>query len=358
MKKIVILAISILLLFLFTSCAKETFSGNESTTDTAYNLRFSELQGKKVHTMKFSEDDKVQVVIDKIKGSLNLSIEDENGNNIYKGSKIDSSSFVLGIPKSGTYTIEIKGNKAVGSIDIEILDTESQKKVSIMEKLKDLDASTPFNLEKSCHNIFKGSIGSNDVIMDLWVSESSKDVIFSIYSNGKEEKYTGTFLNDNIIGFDSENIRFAFAKNITDGLEGIYSSNGVKYDKAYFTLIHSNYTFDKEHFYFFGENADVENFANKILNLVEKKDIEGLSKLISYPISLNIEEGATIQDRYAFVELGASTIFTENLASAIENSPKKYFFSNSQGIMVGLPEFNIWFTQMPNGDFKIIGINM
>lgn len=358
MKKIVILSISILFLLMFTSCSKKTFSGNESSTDEAYNLRFSELHGEKIHTMKFSEGDKVQVVIDKIKGSLNLSIEDENGNNIYKGSDIDSSSFLLGIPKSGVYTVEIKGKKAVGSIDIEILDTESQKKVSIMEKIKDLDTSTSFNFGKSCHNVFTGSIGSSNALIDLWISESSKDVIFSIYSNGKEEKYTGTFLSDDIVGFDSENIRFAFVKNITDGLNGVYSSNGVNYEKVYFTLIHSNYTFDKEHVYSFGENNDVEDFANKILNLVKKKDIEELSKLISYPISLNIEEGVTIKDKDAFVQLGSSAIFTDNLVYAIENSTKKYFFSNSQGIMVGLPEFNIWFTQMSNGDFKIIAINM
>lgn len=358
MKKHIILLISILFLLLFTSCSKKTFIGNELTTSASYNLRFSELQGEKKHTMNFSEGDKVQVVIDKIKGSLTLSIEDETGNNIYKGSKIESSSFVLGIPKSGTYTIEIKGKKAIGSIDIEILDTESQNKVSIIEKLKELDGSTPFNVGKSCHNIFMGYIGSTPTIMDVWVAETSKDVIFSLYSNGKEERYVGTFLGNTIVGFDSENVRFAFAKNITDGLDGVYSSDGIKYENVSFTLSHSNYTFDKEHVYSYGENTDVESFANKILDLVNKKDIEELSKLIDYPISLNFNDGTIIKDKNAFMELDPSIIFTDNLLTSIENSTKKYFFSNSQGIMIGLPEFNIWFTQMPNGDFKIISINM
>lgn len=358
MKKIITLTISILFLIFFTSCGKDSFSGNESATDTAYNLRFSELQGKKVHTMRFSEDDKVQVVIDNMKGSLNLSIEDEKGNNIYKGSNVDSSSFVLGIPKSGEYTIEIKGKKAVGTIDIEIMNTESQNKVSIMEKIKDLDASTAFEINKSCHNIFIGSIGSTPAIMDVWMSETSKDVIFSIYSNGKEENYIGTFLSDNIVGFDSENTRFAFVKNTSDGLNGIYSSNGIIYENSSFNLSHSNYTFDKDHVYTYGENADVESFANKILDIVKKKDMEEMSKIINYPITLNVGTPTTIKDKDAFLALDPSLIFTDELISAMEKAPKKFYFSNYQGVMVGLPECNIWFIKPSNDSFKVIAINM
>lgn len=104
-------------IIIMAGCGKESnFSGSKTGNDRQFLVDFSILNTTVENNMPLTEGDKVQVVIDIKKGSVDVVIKNENGTTAYQGNDAENSKFTIEIQESGTYTFSVTGKKAKGSV--------------------------------------------------------------------------------------------------------------------------------------------------------------------------------------------------------------------------------------------------
>ena len=102
----------------------------------------------------------------------------------------------------------------------------------------------------------------------------------------------------------------------------------------------------------------VERFAREARRYILGGDFEGLSDIISFPITV---DGTVYQDREAFLKAGFVENPNQDFLEELRNETCENLFANYQGIMMG--NGLVWFAELSNTDnssaegLKITGIN-
>lgn len=103
------------------------------------------------------------------------------------------------------------------------------------------------------------------------------------------------------------------------------------------------------------EAGDAKAFAEKIQAAVAAKDIEALADLTAFPVYVGIVGG--VEDREAFIALGADTVFTTGLMESVEGADVSNLSPSMAGFSISKEgKENIIFGVV-EGRLAISGIN-
>jgi len=98
-------------------CTKDIeFDGSFTGNETQFILDFEVLNVTKTHTLVLDSSDIVDVVIEKDKGTLDISVTDTEGHSIYTGDDASSGQFALEITRSDSYEFKVTGTRAKGKV--------------------------------------------------------------------------------------------------------------------------------------------------------------------------------------------------------------------------------------------------
>lgn len=352
MRTALLLAVVLALTACRAGGSKETLvDGVETLNDAAMAMEYSKFNGERTGEFTVAETEEAWIQVDIIttKGSLDVSIDDTDGNSVYSGQNIkDSQSFSVKA-ESGTYTIQVTGHNHEGSYSFQWNRKTLNEDASITEGIR---------LEDKAHNVYAGTIGEKQVLVDIFPDKELFEAYITIVGTGMEsgEPCRATYDIQGNLNYDSETVKLRLLQAEEDKLTGSYSDAGGQEVQVSLGLSHIVYTGELNKRYVIGTNEEVESFASEVLHIIEAEDWEALSTLVNYPIIIKGSEDVELQNEKELVEYG-SKLITPKLKQSLESTPAKLMFSNYNGIMLGDGYYNIWFSQMEDGTYKIIGIN-
>lgn len=332
--------------------SKETLvDGVETVNDTTMSMEYSRFNGERTGEFTVGETEEAWIQVDIItaRGSLDMSITGADGSSVYSAQNIkDSQSFSVKA-ESGTYTIKVTGHDHEGSYSFQWNKKALAQDASITEGI---------SLEDKAHNVFSGTIGDKQVLVDIFPDKELFEAYITIVGSGMDsgEPCRATYDIQGSLICDSESLKFMLLQNEEGKLTGSFGAAGGKEEKVDLGLAHITYTGELDKRYVMGTNEEVESFAAEVLHIMEAEDWEALSTLVNYPITIRGSEDVELQNERELVEYGAKLI-TPQLKQSLESTPAKLMFSNYKGIMLGDGYYNIWFSQMEDQTYKIIGIN-
>lgn len=102
-----------------------------------------------------------------------------------------------------------------------------------------------------------------------------------------------------------------------------------------------------------GSSGEVTAFAEAVQAAMAEKDMEALAGLCSYPVGVN---GEVVEDRGAFMELGADVVFTDKRCAVIAGVDVSSLEETMAGVVMGEATPNIIFKSV-DGKLGITGIN-
>lgn len=121
MKKFSLLIILvILILTVATGCSKQVFDGSRTGNDEQFIMDYSVLNTTETHEMELKQGMIIKVNIESISGHVDILVTGDDGVEIIGSGNDSSSNFSFEIPKTGTYTFSVTGNKAKGSVSFKI----------------------------------------------------------------------------------------------------------------------------------------------------------------------------------------------------------------------------------------------
>ncbi|SFR68833.1 hypothetical protein [Anaeromicropila populeti] len=248
-------------------------------------------------------------------------------------------------------TTDIPATEAVEAEEENLLTDYS----SLTEKLE----SVPFTIQDKAHNIYYGSIGTEEVYLDIWSDVETNEAQIVLVSSFYAEPITmETSIENNRIIYQDTSYFLALAEIEDSSLTGFFAEEGGEPQEVRVTLNHINSSPDKEHLYAIGENEDVEEFALKIIDAVNAGDFQAFADYVEYPVVIMAGDiKVSVDTKEQLLEIGMEKVFTEGLQECMINAYSNLMFSNEDGVMVGTGSNNIWFTENENGEYKIIAIN-
>ena len=102
------------------------------------------------------------------------------------------------------------------------------------------------------------------------------------------------------------------------------------------------------------EASDLEiSFAEELLEVVEKKDIQKFADMVKYPVLVN---GKSIADKDNFLALGSDGVFTQELMDALKQTDADNLIFSDGCVMLGEGSYNIWY-ESKDTDIYVVGIN-
>jgi hypothetical protein len=101
---------------------------------------------------------------------------------------------------------------------------------------------------------------------------------------------------------------------------------------------------------------EIEDFAKKVIELIENDERQELADIIQYPLNINLDgKKIYIKDKDAFLE-NYSLIFNDKFKLQIKDADTENVWGNSVGYIIG--NGDIWFANdSSDGKLKIIAIN-
>lgn len=109
----------LVLALLLTGCTQQPqapFDGVVATSDVVFNLDFSALNTTYTSTLIVPEGKEIMADIQCDGGRIDVTITPEDGEPIYTGKRLPTSSFSIVPKKPGKYTVTISGENASGSV--------------------------------------------------------------------------------------------------------------------------------------------------------------------------------------------------------------------------------------------------
>ena len=116
MKKIILIVCTLVFLISLTACGTE-FDGSRTGNDSEFIMEYSVLNTTDAQDLTIEAGDTISAKIVVDKGSLSIKIQKDGEEPIYESNEISTSNEVdVEIDESGTYTVEVTGKKAKGSV--------------------------------------------------------------------------------------------------------------------------------------------------------------------------------------------------------------------------------------------------
>lgn len=125
MKKRMTTTFSLLLaIVLFAACAAQSsllVNAMENNGNGFWNLHYERFDGSKDRQINLSGKGPhtIRVDIETNEGALDLSIEDDAGTQLYRGSELPTSSFEVEADSEGTYHIRLEADNHSGGFSVE-----------------------------------------------------------------------------------------------------------------------------------------------------------------------------------------------------------------------------------------------
>lgn len=121
-------------------------------------------------------------------------------------------------------------------------------------------------------------------------------------------------------------------------------------------LIFENHYDEREDVKSSTETAGAE-FAEKIVTIVQNRDLEGLSEIMNYPQQL--ESGESVANKSELLALSEDVVFTDKLVDAVNTEALSdlRLSQDEASYIVGSNNKNVYFRLMDDGTFKVIKIN-
>lgn len=121
-KALSVIILSLMIALIITGCTKTEFDGNRTSNDKQFLLDFTVLNCTKSHEMELEEGSKIDVSINKESGNIAILISGTDENIIYKSDDAESWEFTVTVPKTDTYTLDVTGKDAKGSVCFKVVD--------------------------------------------------------------------------------------------------------------------------------------------------------------------------------------------------------------------------------------------
>ncbi len=116
MKKIILIVCTLVFLISLTACGTK-FDGSRTGNDSEFIMEYSVLNTTDAQDLTIEAGDTISAKIVVDKGSLSIKIQKDGEKSIYESNGISTSNeFDVEIDESGTYTVEVTGKKAKGSV--------------------------------------------------------------------------------------------------------------------------------------------------------------------------------------------------------------------------------------------------
>lgn len=104
------------LLLLLSGCGQEQYE--EQKADKSYTISFSRLDTAKSHSLSLDQGELLAVEIVCEGGDIKLQIKGDDGAEAYSGNRLATSSFTVGVPAEGSYTVTVTGERAKGRVKV------------------------------------------------------------------------------------------------------------------------------------------------------------------------------------------------------------------------------------------------
>lgn len=105
------------------------------------------------------------------------------------------------------------------------------------------------------------------------------------------------------------------------------------------------------------DSKAAKEFAEKVKDVVAKKDLEALAELTAFPVYVGLPDVNVVETKEDFLNLGADTVLTEELLTSVEMADIENFQPSMAGFSIsGGGTANINFGVV-NGVLQINGIN-
>ncbi|MGZ9584707.1 hypothetical protein [Paenibacillus marinisediminis] len=121
MRQALAVMLSLLLMVSLAGCTSDgytTIGSIGNNTNTMMSMSYKFFDGHKGKTITVKGPTEVSVEVESIKGKLNISIEDENGEYAYQGTDIPTSAFQVQLDQQGKYKLSIDAEDHEGSYHI------------------------------------------------------------------------------------------------------------------------------------------------------------------------------------------------------------------------------------------------
>ena len=116
MKKIILIVCTLVFLISLTAGGTK-FDGSRTGNDSEFIMEYSVLNTTDAQDLTIEAGDTISAKIVVDKGSLSIKIQKDGEKPIYESNGISTSNeFDVEIDESGTYTVEVTGKKAKGSV--------------------------------------------------------------------------------------------------------------------------------------------------------------------------------------------------------------------------------------------------
>ena len=113
------LTVCVLLLTLAGCASGSAFVGSSVKNADAYLLEVKTMTGTDAHTLELKQGDTLKIRFETVKGSLHMKITAPDGTALYQGDGT-VTAFTATAPLDGAYAIAVVGQKAKGSIHIDV----------------------------------------------------------------------------------------------------------------------------------------------------------------------------------------------------------------------------------------------
>lgn len=116
MKKFILSVCMLALILSLTACGTD-FNGSRTGSDSEFIMEYSVLNKTDTQELTVESGDTIRAKIVVRKGSLAIKIQKDGEEPIFESDGISvSNEFDVEIDESGTYTVEVTGKKAKGSV--------------------------------------------------------------------------------------------------------------------------------------------------------------------------------------------------------------------------------------------------
>ena len=102
------------------SSMQSRFDGTRVRNPDAYLLTFSCMNQDDAHSMHMEKGDLLRVEYVIQRGRVDVCVETEEGETIYRGDRVDSGSFALPAARAGEYGVSVHAENAAGRLSFAV----------------------------------------------------------------------------------------------------------------------------------------------------------------------------------------------------------------------------------------------
>ena len=96
------------------------FDGTRVRNPDAYLLAFTCMNQDDAHSMHMEKGDLLRVEYEIQRGRVDVCVETEEGETIYRGDRVDSGSFALPAVRAGEYRVSVHAENAAGRLSFAV----------------------------------------------------------------------------------------------------------------------------------------------------------------------------------------------------------------------------------------------